>query len=143
MLPVVNSIQSGGATINDLILHSGIVPAPMGGIGMSGHGRYRGKASFDTFTHLRIMANNPTWTDKLLRVRYMPFMNKHLQRLPGRPPRSGLGFDRQGNPIKGFGYWVGLLASLGAKKAGGTLLRWILVLVSAYVLARRRAMIAS
>jgi beta-apo-4'-carotenal oxygenase len=117
----------------------------MGGIGMSGHGCYRGKASFDTFTHFRTMANNPTWTDKLLRVRYMPFAWNRLQRLPGRPPRSGssVGFDRQGNRTKGLGFWFGFLASLGAKEARGTLLRWVLVLVSAFVLTRRRAVAAA
>lgn len=42
---------SGGISVNDFALHSGMMAAPFGGIGRSGWGAYHGKAGFDTFTH--------------------------------------------------------------------------------------------
>lgn len=37
--------------INDTIMHFAIPTLPFGGVGESGHGRYHGKFSFDTFTN--------------------------------------------------------------------------------------------
>jgi beta-apo-4'-carotenal oxygenase len=54
--------------------------------------------------------------------------------MTGRKPA----FDREGKTIKGLGYWVGLLAGLGAGGLKGALLRWAVVLMGAYVLTVRR-----
>ncbi|HMA49002.1 MAG TPA: aldehyde dehydrogenase family protein [Magnetospirillaceae bacterium] len=47
------STLSGGAVINDTLIHVGIEDLPFGGIGPSGMGRYHGREGFDTFSHLR------------------------------------------------------------------------------------------
>jgi len=70
---VINEMTSGGATINDSFFHGSVNTVPFGGVGDSGWGAYRGKASFDTFTHFRTIAETPTWAEKLIRVRYMPY----------------------------------------------------------------------
>ena len=134
-------MTSGGASVNDTFIHASFPRAPFGGVGQSGTGSYRGKASFDNFTHRRTIAQNPGWADLLLRVRYMPYSFKRIEQMPNRPPASGLPFDREGNPIRGVKYWVGFLTGLGAKGAKGALLRWVLVLVAAAVLTRKRGYI--
>jgi coniferyl-aldehyde dehydrogenase len=55
----LNRTTSGGVTRNDGIVHAVLPGAPFGGIGNSGSGAYHGKAGFDTFTHLRAVANSP------------------------------------------------------------------------------------
>lgn len=42
-------------------------------------------------------------------------------------------FDRDGNVVKGLGFWIKLLLSLGAKGPGGFVVRWgaLLVLTAA------------
>ncbi|EEY18149.1 aldehyde dehydrogenase 3I1 [Verticillium alfalfae VaMs.102] len=130
---------SGGATINDVFSHASILTVPFGGVGQSGHGSYRGRASFDLFTHRRSVAQVPSWLDKFLRVRYMPYSPKELARLQsmsaGKPD-----FDRSGNQIRGLGYWFSFLTGFGAKTVKGALLRWIVALVAA-VLAKKRGLI--
>ncbi|MBE3041252.1 hypothetical protein IMZ48_01430, partial [Candidatus Bathyarchaeota archaeon] len=131
---VLGQMTSGGASINDTFIHASFPRAPFGGVGQSGSGCYRGKASFDNFTHRRTVAQNPGWADMLLRVRYMPYAFKHIEQMPNRPPTTGLAFDREGNPIKGVKYWIGFLFSCGAKRAKGALFRWALVLVTVLAL---------
>ncbi|NMC69826.1 MAG: aldehyde dehydrogenase family protein [Myxococcales bacterium] len=46
-------IPSGGACVNDTIRHITTPHLPLGGVGASGFGRYRGQAGFETFSHLR------------------------------------------------------------------------------------------
>lgn len=133
---MLGQVSSGGASINDSYVHAMFSPAPFGGVGESGTGSYRGKASFDTFTHLRTIAQNPGWADVFFRVRYMPYSFKHLNRAPA-PPRKNLGFDRNGEPIRGLGYWLGFVGRLGAAGPKGALMRWILMVFGALVLTRR------
>lgn len=123
--------------MNDTFIHASFPRAPFGGVGQSGSGCYRGKASFDTFSHRRTIAQNPGWADMVLRVRYMPYAFKRVEQMPNRPPRTGLGFDREGNPIRGFKYWFGLLSRFGAKGPKGALFRWALVLVAAFALTQK------
>lgn len=66
----------------------------------------------------------------------MPYNFKKLNQMP-RPPRKNLGFDREGNVVRGVSYWLGFITRLGANGAKGALLRWIVVLVSAVAFARR------
>ncbi len=44
---------SGGACINDTIMHLTEINLPFGGVGMSGYGSYHGKKSYDAFVHYR------------------------------------------------------------------------------------------
>ncbi len=62
---------SGGACINDTIMHIANENAPFGGVGASGMGRYHGKESFVTFSHRRTIVTTPKHFD--LPLRYMPY----------------------------------------------------------------------
>lgn len=124
-------MTSGGATLNDSYFHGSVNSVPFGGVGDSGWGAYRGKASFDCFTHFRTVAETPGWADGLIRVRYMPYdwsQLRLLRRLTGQTPN----FDRNGAVVKGFGYWTSFVLRLGGKGVKGALLRWLLVLASGY-----------
>lgn len=62
---------SGGACINDTIMHIVNPHAPFGGVGHSGMGRYHGKESFLAFSHQRTVVSTTTHID--LPLRYMPY----------------------------------------------------------------------
>ena len=62
---------SGGACINDTIMHIVNQHAPFGGVGHSGMGRYHGKESFLAFSHQRTVVSTTTRID--LPLRYMPY----------------------------------------------------------------------
>ena len=68
---VIRRTQSGGACINDTIMHIANENIPFGGVGNSGMGSYHGKLSFDAFSHRRAVVCTPTWID--LPFRYMPY----------------------------------------------------------------------
>lgn len=48
---VTRSISCGGCTINDTMMHVFSGCFPLGGVGPSGMGAYRGRQSFETFSH--------------------------------------------------------------------------------------------
>lgn len=89
------------------------------------------------FTHRRAIAQTPSWLEKFIRVRYMPYSPKELARLSGMTA-SKPDFDRNGVQARGLGYWLKFVAGLGARGAKGALLRWLVVLVSMYTLTQRR-----
>lgn len=68
---VVRRTSSGGACINDTIMHIVNEKVPFGGVGNSGMGSYHGKLSFDAFTHERAVIITPRRLD--LPFRYMPY----------------------------------------------------------------------
>lgn len=136
---VLDSVTSGGATINDGFTHASIPTMPFGGVGSSGTGQYRGRASFDVFTHRRSVAVVPAWVDKLLRVRYMPYSPKELARLR-RTSSPRCDFDRAGRPIRGLRYWLGLFVGLGSASFTGALFKWAVALVGLFV-ARQRGLL--
>jgi beta-apo-4'-carotenal oxygenase len=72
-------IRSGGASVNDGFFHGAIPTLQFGGVGDSGSGAYRGKASFDCFVHRRSITRTPNWMESLLNVRYPPFEGKFEQ----------------------------------------------------------------
>ena len=49
----INNFSFGGCVINDTLIHYINSNLPFGGIGNSGMGAYRGKHSFDTFSHYK------------------------------------------------------------------------------------------
>ena len=63
--------SSGGACINDTIMHSANSKIPFGGVGHSGMGAYHSERSFLAFSHERSVISTPTWID--LKFRYMPY----------------------------------------------------------------------
>jgi len=50
---VLENTQSGGVTINDVIMHISNIDLPFGGVGNSGMGNYQGWEGFKTFSHAR------------------------------------------------------------------------------------------
>lgn len=68
---IIRRTSSGGACINDTIMHIANENIPFGGVGNSGMGRYHGRESFDAFSHRRSVVLSPTWID--LPFRYMPY----------------------------------------------------------------------
>jgi aldehyde dehydrogenase (NAD+) len=69
MKRIAEETISGGLCFNDTVVHITGVSLPLGGNGESGMGRYRGKASFDTFTRERVILERPLWID--LPFRYL------------------------------------------------------------------------
>lgn len=96
-----------------------------GGVGDSGQGAYRGKASFDCFTHRRSVTTTPGWIEGMLDVRYPPFTDAKLKKVRKmqdlRPD-----FDRQGNPT-GASRMVWWIMGLGGKSKVSAVARWVMV----------------
>ena len=116
-------IRSGGASVNDGFMHGSLPVLAFGGIGDSGHGAYRGKASFDCFTHARTVISTPGWAERLLAVRYPPYEGKlkMTQRMAMKPD-----FDREGKVKFSL---VRYILSLGAGSKTGGLVRYFVVLL--------------
>ncbi len=70
-MQVIRRTSSGGACINDTIMHIANENVPFGGVGNSGMGHYHGRDSFDAFSHRRSVIVTPTCID--LPFRYMPY----------------------------------------------------------------------
>lgn len=68
---VLKNISSGGATINDTLIHIANHHLSFGGVGNSGMGSYHGKGSFLAFSHKKAVVKAPTWID--LPFKYPPF----------------------------------------------------------------------
>jgi aldehyde dehydrogenase (NAD+) len=68
---VLRHTSSGGACINDTIMHIANENLPFGGVGNSGMSSYHGWESFRVFSHQRAVVTTPTWLD--LPFRYMPY----------------------------------------------------------------------
>jgi aldehyde dehydrogenase (NAD+) len=62
--------RSGGVCFNDTILQILGHDLPFGGVGASGMGRYHGRASFDCFSHQRVVLRRSLAVD--LPFRYPP-----------------------------------------------------------------------
>ena len=70
-LDLIHRTSSGGACINDTIMHIANEHIPFGGVGNSGMGGYHGEESFRVFSHRRSVVLTGTWID--LPFRYMPY----------------------------------------------------------------------
>ncbi|KAG9238085.1 Aldehyde/histidinol dehydrogenase [Amylocarpus encephaloides] len=127
---VLNEVASGGASLNDAFFHASIPTMPFGGVGTSGQGSYRGKSSFDTFTHRRSMTTTPGWMEKMLGVRYPPYSDAKLKQFR-QMSRKKPNFDRDGRETKGISYWLSFLGALGSEGPSGALVRWAVVIVVA------------
>lgn len=68
---ILRQTSSGGAVVNDCIVHLSNSNLPFGGVGQSGMGSYHGKASFDVFSHKKSVLHKTTWFD--LPQRYPPY----------------------------------------------------------------------
>ncbi len=77
---VIALTSSGGACINDVIMHIANERMPFGGVGNSGMGRYHGRDSLYAFSHRRSVLTSSTRVD--IPFRYMPYKwFKRIKRL--------------------------------------------------------------
>ena len=70
-MEIIGRTSSGGACLNDVIMHVVNENIPFGGVGNSGMGSYHGRRTFEAFSHLRSVVITPTWID--LPFRYAPY----------------------------------------------------------------------
>lgn len=112
MEQILSQTRSGGASLNDGFFHASIPTLAFGGVGTSGQGAYRGKASFDVFTHRRSVTTTPAWIESLLDVRYPPYTLKKQKKFAGMNEIKP-NFDREGRTKLSWGGWV--LSLLGLK----------------------------
>lgn len=68
---IIKDLSFGGGCINDTVLHLASSYLPFGGVGMSGFGKYHGKASFDTFSHEKSIMKKGKVFD--IKLRYQPY----------------------------------------------------------------------
>ena len=95
---LLDHVRSGGATVNDVLFHAAQRTPPFGGIKSSGQGSYRGKSSFECFTHRRVVAQIPLWAEMFLKMRYPPYTDKAMNQILATGGAGKPKFDRSGNP---------------------------------------------
>lgn len=78
---VLANTNSGGVTVNDVIMHAGVPNTPFGGVGDSGYGAYHGINGFLCFTHRRVVVAPPTWLDIVMSFRYPQYDLKHPSKI--------------------------------------------------------------
>lgn len=137
---VLASTRSGGASINDGMFHGTIGTLAFGGVGDSGSGSYRGKASFDCFVHHRSITHTPGWIEMVLKSRYPPFAgtNKYAQlsKMLFKKPN----FDREGNEKLGWISWIFTLGTGGLFRGALRASLLVVVAVALRTLIDRRMM---
>ncbi len=74
---IINIIPSGGAMVNDVLLHVGTSKFPFGGVGYSGMGTYHGLYSYKTFSHIRTVMVRKTFME--ISLRFAPYSEKKLK----------------------------------------------------------------
>lgn len=76
---LLHRVMSGGATVNDIVLHTGQHDMPFGGVGESGMGHYHGYEGFVTFSKMRpVFYQAPFSAIKFLWPPYGKFATKYL-----------------------------------------------------------------
>ncbi|KAL1966762.1 hypothetical protein VTN77DRAFT_3959 [Rasamsonia byssochlamydoides] len=127
---VLACTRSGNAALNDALLH--IPTLPFGGVGESGIGAYRGRASFDTFVHRRPVTNTPAWMEGLLSIRYPPYAGKLAKY--NASFNLAPDFDREGR--KSRLTWLRFLLTLGGGTPKAAVGRATVVAVVLFILKR-------
>jgi len=74
---ILEGTISGGAVVNDVMVHFAQSTLPFGGVGESGMGSYHGKKTFLTFSHERSVIDKTTWMD--MDFRYPPYNDSKLK----------------------------------------------------------------
>ncbi|GAB3711141.1 aldehyde dehydrogenase family protein [Mariniluteicoccus flavus] len=80
--------SSGGLVEGAALLHLSSHDLPFGGVGESGMGRYHGKASIDTFSHLRAVFTKPLTPDTLKMI-YPPYTEWSRKIMKAMMPLKG------------------------------------------------------
>ncbi|KAL3477149.1 Aldehyde/histidinol dehydrogenase [Aspergillus californicus] len=125
---ILSMTRSGGVSVNDAALH--IPTLPFGGVGESGYGAYRGRASFDVFVHRRTITTSPSWLESLLAIRYPPYAGK-LEKFKSASLAKP-DFDRSGRKFR-FG-WLRFILTLGGGSAKAGAGRTAVVAAVAYII---------
>ena len=68
---VLAQTTSGGACVNDVLMHIANPKLPFGGVGNSGMGQYHHHESFIAFSNRRAVVHSFNWFD--LKAKYVPF----------------------------------------------------------------------
>lgn len=76
---ILQRTTSGGACINETIIHVASLYLPFGGVGESGMGKYHGASSFETFSHIKSVVKKDFSID--VPLRYPPFSSSKLSKL--------------------------------------------------------------
>ncbi|SMO84698.1 aldehyde dehydrogenase (NAD+) [Gracilimonas mengyeensis] len=71
---VIEECSFGSGAVNDVVIQLSNPHLPFGGVGQSGIGSYRGKHSFDTFSHTKSIMKKYFWLD--IPFRYPPYKGK-------------------------------------------------------------------
>jgi len=74
---VIEATSSGGACINDVVMHLAVPDLPFGGVGASGMGAYHGRTSFDAFSHAKSVLTKSNYLD--VPLRYPPYTDTKLR----------------------------------------------------------------
>lgn len=138
---VLASTRSGGASINDGMFHGTIGTLAFGGVGDSGSGSYRGKASFDCFVHHRSVTQTPGWIESLLKARYPPFAGTNKYEQLSKMLLKKPNFDRDGNTKLGWITWVLTLGTGKFFRGASRALLLASVAVAIRILMDRRILI--
>jgi coniferyl-aldehyde dehydrogenase len=81
---VLEATLSGGAAINETVLHATVDSLPFGGVGPSGMGAYHGIEGFETFSHKRAVFTQSRWNGAgLMAPPYTGFLDSMLRFLIG------------------------------------------------------------
>ncbi|RPB13372.1 aldehyde dehydrogenase [Morchella conica CCBAS932] len=132
---ILKSVRSGGVSINDVILHASNSYIPFGGVGESGHGKYRGRDTFDSFVHRRPILSQPLWVEGQLSIRYPPYTPKKLAAYKRFVAHPAVKFGRDGKHLpQSLWLWAFLLGS--SNKKGGVF-RYLLVVLAGVLWARK------
>ncbi|KAL4788182.1 Aldehyde/histidinol dehydrogenase [Aspergillus varians] len=127
---ILSMTRSGGVSVNDAALH--IPTLPFGGVGESGNGAYRGRASFDVFVHRRTITTSPSWLESLMAIRYPPYAGK-LAKFKSASVAAP-DFDRSGHKVR-LG-WLRFIFTLGGGSAKAAVGRASIVAAVAYLIMK-------
>jgi coniferyl-aldehyde dehydrogenase len=76
---VLERTTSGGAAINETMLHAAVDSLPFGGVGPSGMGAYHGFEGFETFSHKKSVFTQARWNGAgMMAAPYTPWLEKML-----------------------------------------------------------------
>jgi coniferyl-aldehyde dehydrogenase len=77
---VLRRTHSGGATLNDTMLHFAQPGLPFGGVGASGHGAYHGEEGFLSFSHAKsVLATSPLSGVRMFHPPYPALVEKAVR----------------------------------------------------------------
>lgn len=91
-------------------------------------GSYRGRASFDAFVHRRSIAKTPGWMERLLQMRYPPYVGTTKYEMFSAMSKRKVNLDKEGNDKVPL--WMLVLTS-GGKDAREGLVRAAVVVLAA------------